>query len=73
VDAKALRRLHVLVALSMHLEPSVTPERSLVDGVAGALYDLARFLQLDSVRIDCLEPKTFISRLNQRLPRLATA
>jgi uncharacterized protein YcaQ len=73
VDAKALRRLHVLVALSMHLEPNVTPERSLVDGVAGALYDLARFLKLDTVRIDCLEPRTLVSRINQRLPRLATA
>lgn len=73
VDAKALRRQHVLVALSMHLEPSVNPERSLVDGVASALYDLARFLKLDTVRIDCLEPKTLISHLNQRLPRLATA
>jgi uncharacterized protein len=73
VDAKALRRLHVLVALSLHLEPSVAPERSLVDGVAGALYDLARFLQLDTVRIDSLEPKTLISRLNKRLPRVATA
>jgi uncharacterized protein YcaQ len=73
MDAKALRRQHVLVALSMHLEPGVTPDRSLVDGVASALYNLARFLKLDTVRIDCLEPRSLISRLNQRLPRLATA
>jgi uncharacterized protein YcaQ len=73
VDAKALRRQHVLAARSIHLEPGVTPDRALVDGVARALHNLARFLQLHTVRVDCLEPRTLISRLNHRFPRLASA
>jgi uncharacterized protein len=73
LDAKAQRSQHILVARAVHLEPGITPDKSLVDGIARALYDLARFLKLENVLIDCLEPRTLILRLNQRLPRLATA
>ncbi len=71
VDAKALRRQSVLLVRSLHLEPDVHPHSSLVDGMAQALCDLARFLKLATVQIDFVEPRALVAGLKRQLPGVA--
>jgi len=56
VDTKAQRAEGTLLARAIYLEPGVRPAKSLVNGLAGALADLARFLKLRAVQVGRSEP-----------------
>ncbi len=67
LDAKAVREDGTLLARAVYLEPGVPVDDALLDGLAGALWDLARFVGLGAVRVDRSEPGGLARRLTARL------
>jgi uncharacterized protein YcaQ len=67
LDAKAVREEGVLLARAVYLEPGVAVDDALLDGLAGALWDLARFLGLAAVRVERTQPAGLARRLSARL------
>ena len=67
LDAKAAREEGTLLARAVYLEPGVVIDDTLLDGLAGALWDLARFVGLGAVRVERTEPAGLARRLNARL------
>jgi uncharacterized protein len=69
LDAKAARAEGVLLARAVYLEPGVAVDEALLEGLAGALRDLARFLGLAEVRVERTQPAGLARRLAARLKR----
>lgn len=69
VDAKAARTEGALLARAVYLEPGVAVDEALLEGLAGALRDLARFLGLAEVRVERTQPAGLARRLASRLKR----
>ena len=67
LDAKAAREEGVLQARAIYLEPGVPVDDALLDGLAGALWDLARFVGLGAVRVERTQPAGLARRLAARL------
>ena len=67
LDAKAAREEGTLLARAVYLEPDVPLDDALLDGLAGALWDLARFVGLGTVRVERTEPARLALRLSARL------
>lgn len=63
---RAARRLEVRAA---YLEPGVVLDEALLDGLAGALEDLARFVGAERVAIERAEPTALARGLRTRLRR----
>ena len=62
-DPKMDRDEGVLHARALYLEPGVKADTALLDGIAGALRDLARFLGAEAVSVDRTEPEKLAERL----------
>jgi uncharacterized protein len=67
LDPKMDRAARRLVVRALYLEPCIEATDDLVDGLAGALYDLARFLGAAEVTIDRSEPQPLGPALAERL------
>jgi uncharacterized protein YcaQ len=72
LDPKMNRAERRLIVRALYLEPGIAAIDDLVDGLAGALCDLARFLGATKVTIDRSEPLPVAPSLNERLASLAT-
>ncbi|MFI5273910.1 MAG: winged helix-turn-helix domain-containing protein [Ktedonobacterales bacterium] len=69
LDAKALRDEGALLVRAVYLEPGVVVEDGLLEGLAGALWDLARFQGLAEVRVERTTPPGLARRLTARIAR----
>ena len=67
VDAKADRAAKTLLARALYLEPGIAADDTLLSGLAGALLDLARFLNLLAVRVGTSDPPDLAPALIERL------
>ncbi|MGZ3679045.1 MAG: winged helix-turn-helix domain-containing protein [Ktedonobacterales bacterium] len=67
LDAKAQRAEGTLAVRALYLEPGVVPSDALLDGLADALRDLARFLKLTSFHVERSEPVEVAPMLAERL------
>ncbi len=67
VDPKMDRAARRLIVRTAHLEPGVAPDEPLLQGLAGALRDLARFLGADEITVERSDPPSFASALSARL------
>lgn len=67
LDPKMDRDTRTLVARAIFLEPGVAVDTALVDGIAGALRDLARFLRATSITVERSEPAKLAERLQRKL------
>lgn len=66
-DPKMDRDEGVLHARALYLEPGVKADATLLDGIAGALRDLARFLGAEAVTVDRTKPEKLAERLQRRV------
>jgi uncharacterized protein YcaQ len=71
LDPKMNRAEGRLVVRALHLESQVAATDELLDGLAGALRDLARFLGAAEVTIDRSEPTPVAPALAERLASAA--
>jgi uncharacterized protein YcaQ len=63
-----------LIARAVFLEPSVTVDAALVNGIAGALRELAHFLGAKTITVERSEPAKLADRLQRKLqPRARKA
>ena len=67
LDAVVDRRAHLLTVRNVHLEPGTRPSASLATAVAGALWDLATFLQAEEVLVLTSDPPVFAELLSTAL------
>jgi len=67
LDPKMERRERRLTVRAAYLEPGVAPDDALLDGLAGALHELARFLGADAIAIERGEPAELRDGLAARL------
>jgi uncharacterized protein YcaQ len=67
LDPKMNRAERRLVVRALYLEPHVVAGDDLLDGLANALCDLARFLGAATVTIDRSEPTPLAAALSERL------
>ena len=67
VDPKMDRRARRLIVRAAHLEPGVIIDTALLDGLAGAFTDLARFLGGESVTVERSDPAELAPALCERL------
>jgi uncharacterized protein len=67
VDTKAQRDERTLLARAVYLEQGIVADDALLDGLAGALGDLARFLKLEAVRVERSEPAPLAKQLSTRV------
>ena len=67
LDAVVDRRAHLLTVRNVHLEARTRPSASLASALAGALWDLATFLQADEVLILASDPPEFAELLTTSL------
>ncbi len=67
LDPKMDRETGTLIARAVFLEPGVTIDAALVDGIAGALRDLARFLGARTITVERSEPAKLTERLQSKL------
>jgi len=67
LDPKMERREGRLIVRAVYLEPGVAPDNALLDGLAGALRELARFLGADAIAIERGEPAELRDGLAARL------
>jgi uncharacterized protein YcaQ len=63
LDAVVDRRAHLLTVRNVHLEARTRPSASLATALAGALWDLAGFLQAEEVLILASDPPEFAELL----------
>ena len=66
LDPKMERRERRLTIHAVHLEPGVAPDDALLDGLAGALRELARWLGAQTIAIERTEPATLGDALAAR-------
>src|SRR5207302_1527292 len=67
LDPKMDRSARRLVVRALYLEPGVAATADLLDGLSGALCDLARFLGAAEVTIDRSDPGPLAPALTERL------
>jgi uncharacterized protein YcaQ len=67
LDPKLERDAGRLVVRAVYLEPGVAADQTLLDGLAGALGDLARFLGARTVAVERSEPVELAPTLAERL------
>ena len=67
LDPKHQRREQRLIVRALHLEPGVAPDAELLDGLAGALRELAAFLGATSIAIERAEPAEAAPLLAERV------
>ena len=76
LDPKMDRETGTLIARAVFLEPGVKVDAALVDGIAGALRDLGRFLGAQTFTVECSEPAKLAERVQRKLatrPRRVSA
>src|SRR5262249_45262346 len=73
LDPKMDREAKRLAVRAVYLEPGVPVNAALLDGLAGALRDLARFLGATSVAVERSEPAGLAPRLGERVQRMPAA
>jgi len=69
LDAVVDRRARLLTVRNVHLEARTRPGTSLAAALAGALWDLAAFLQADEILVLASEPPAFAELLSSALLR----
>ncbi len=67
VDPKMDRETKRLIVRAAYLEPGVAVDAPLLDGLAGALQDLGRFLGATSIAVERSEPEGLAPRLRERV------
>ena len=67
LDPKFERREERLIVRALHLEPGVTPDDDLLDGLASALRDLAAFLGARTITIERADPAEAAPQLAERV------
>ena len=67
LDAVVDRRAHLLTVRNVHLEARTRPSAALASAIAGALWDLATFLQADEVLVLASDPPHFAELLSVAL------
>lgn len=67
LDPKMDRETGTLIARAVFLEPGVAVDAALVDGIAGALRDLGRFLGAHTITVERSEPAKLAERLQRKL------
>ncbi len=67
IDPKVERREGRLIVRSLHLEPSVTPDADLLDGLAAALRELAAFVGAHTITIERADPAEVAPPLAERV------
>jgi uncharacterized protein YcaQ len=67
LDPKMDRATGQLLARGVHLEPGVAVDAALLEGLAGTLRDLARFLGATSVTVERSEPAALATKLRPLL------
>ncbi|HEY7851276.1 MAG TPA: crosslink repair DNA glycosylase YcaQ family protein, partial [Ktedonobacterales bacterium] len=67
LDPKFERRERRLIVRALHLEPGVAPDADLLDGLAGALRDLAAFLGAATITIERANPAEAAPQLAERV------
>lgn len=67
LDPKMDRETGVLIVRALFLEPGVAVDAALVDGIAGALRDLGRFLGAQTITVERSEPTKLAERLQRKL------
>ena len=67
LDPKFERRESRLIIRALHLEPGVTPDADLLDGLAGSLRDLAAFLGARSITVERANPAEAAPLLAERV------
>jgi len=67
LDPKMDRAARRLLVRALYLEPGVEAGDALLDGVAGALHSLARFLGADTVTVERSDPEILAPALADRL------
>lgn len=67
LDPKLERKEGRLLVRAVHLEPGVAADDALLDGLAGALHDLARFLGVATVAVERATPEGLAAALTERL------
>src|SRR5258706_4720181 len=73
LDPKMGPQTRQLLVRAVFLEPGVAPDDALLDGVAGSLRELARFLGARTITVERSEPKALARGLTKRLKQQATA
>lgn len=69
LDAVVDRRAHLLTVRNVHLEARTRPSAALATALAGALWDLATFLQAEEVLVLSSDPPEFAELLTRELLR----
>jgi uncharacterized protein YcaQ len=67
LDPKMDRNTGTLIARAIFLEPGVPVDAALVEGIAGAMRDLARFLGAQTITVERSEPAKLAERLRRKL------
>jgi uncharacterized protein len=67
LDPKMERDTGRLLVRTVYLEPGIAPSATLMDDLAAALRDLARFLGADSIEVERGEPERLAAGLRARL------
>lgn len=67
LDPKFERRERRLIVRTLHLEPEIIPDADLLDGLAGALRELAAFLGAQSVTVERANPAEAAPMLAERV------
>lgn len=68
LDSKMHRAERRLDVRAVYLEPEIAADEALLDGLAGALGDLGRFLGADAVTVERSEPPALAERLTPPAP-----
>jgi len=71
LDPKMDRASRQLLVRGVYLEPDAVVDTALLDGLAGALHDLARFLGATSITVERSQPAALATKLRPRLERTA--
>jgi uncharacterized protein YcaQ len=69
LDPKMDRATGQLLIRGVYLEPGLAVDAPLMDGLTGALHDLARFLGATSLAVERAEPAALATKLRARLGR----
>ena len=67
LDPKMARDTGTLIVRALFLEPGVQVDAALVDGIAGALRDLARFLGAATITVERSEPAKLAARIQRKV------
>lgn len=67
LDPKMDRATGTLIVRALFLEPGVPVDGELVEGIAGALRDLARFLGAQTITVERSEPAKLADRLQRKV------